>query len=223
MPLDRLVIRARCRRLGAWASAPECRGDAASAWPGCRGRGVDGREFACDVDRRPLSGRGAPGRWVMQVQETGCPGVRGHPAAGIGQDGRGRHPRRGHRQRLQQRARRHQRQHRGGPPSHRLAGPGARRGNCWTPKRPRAAPRVWCAGCSTSPAPRPGVRRPHRSGPPAGGGARVLRRDLDPRVTLVTRDRSWRLAHPGRPRAADRSAGQSGLQRHRGHARRAGS
>jgi two-component system cell cycle sensor histidine kinase/response regulator CckA len=40
-------------------------------WIGCRGRHADGGEFPCDAGLVPLSGPGAPGRWVMTVQESG--------------------------------------------------------------------------------------------------------------------------------------------------------
>lgn len=40
-------------------------------WTGCRGRLTDGKEFACDASIAPLAGVGAPGRWVLTVQETG--------------------------------------------------------------------------------------------------------------------------------------------------------
>jgi signal transduction histidine kinase/CheY-like chemotaxis protein len=39
-------------------------------WSGCHGRLPDGAEFTCDVSVAPLSGSGAPGRWVLTVQET---------------------------------------------------------------------------------------------------------------------------------------------------------
>ncbi len=41
-------------------------------WNGCRGHTADGREFSCDASLSPLTGPMAPGRWVLQVQETGA-------------------------------------------------------------------------------------------------------------------------------------------------------
>ena len=41
-------------------------------WSGCRGRSADGGEFPCDAGLVPLNGPGAPGRWVMTVQESGA-------------------------------------------------------------------------------------------------------------------------------------------------------
>jgi two-component system cell cycle sensor histidine kinase/response regulator CckA len=48
----------------------EHRGREAEVLPGCRGRTPDGTEFSCDVTVVPLGGPGAPGRWVLQVDET---------------------------------------------------------------------------------------------------------------------------------------------------------
>lgn len=48
----------------------EHRGRETEALPGCRGRTPDGAEFGCDVTVVPLSGPGAPGRWVLQVEDT---------------------------------------------------------------------------------------------------------------------------------------------------------
>jgi len=46
--------------------------DRGERWAGCRGRTVDGQEFACEVQAAPVPGAGAPGRWVIQVVETGA-------------------------------------------------------------------------------------------------------------------------------------------------------
>ncbi len=40
-------------------------------WQGCRGHGLDGREFPCDIALGTLAG-GAPGRFALQVQATGA-------------------------------------------------------------------------------------------------------------------------------------------------------
>lgn len=40
-------------------------------WTGCRGRTADGGEFPCDAGLAPLNGAGTAGRWVMTVQESG--------------------------------------------------------------------------------------------------------------------------------------------------------
>jgi len=48
----------------------ERRGRDADQLPGCRGRYPDGTEFSCEVGVAPLSGPGAPGRWVLLVQES---------------------------------------------------------------------------------------------------------------------------------------------------------
>ena len=40
-------------------------------WQGCRGHGLDGREFPCDISIGTLAA-GAPGRFVLQVQATGA-------------------------------------------------------------------------------------------------------------------------------------------------------
>ena len=40
-------------------------------WSGCRGHLADGNEFSCDACVAPLCGDGAPGRWVLTVQATG--------------------------------------------------------------------------------------------------------------------------------------------------------
>jgi signal transduction histidine kinase/ActR/RegA family two-component response regulator len=70
MPLDRLVLRGD-PPVGLGAELRNARGDAAIRSPGCRARGGENVEIACDVTAVPLSGRGAPGRWVILVQETG--------------------------------------------------------------------------------------------------------------------------------------------------------
>jgi signal transduction histidine kinase/CheY-like chemotaxis protein len=44
---------------------------AVQRWSGCRGRLADGTEFACDASLAPLTGMGAPGRWVLSIVETG--------------------------------------------------------------------------------------------------------------------------------------------------------
>jgi len=38
--------------------------------PDCRGRTSDGAQFSCDVTVAPLTGPGAPGRWVLQLDES---------------------------------------------------------------------------------------------------------------------------------------------------------
>ncbi len=47
------------------------RSNGSDRWPGSRGRTLDGQEFDCDIAAAPLSGPGAPGRWVVTVTPTG--------------------------------------------------------------------------------------------------------------------------------------------------------
>ncbi len=70
LPVDRLLQRSEP---GA-PLAPELRtatGSAPLRWSGCRGRSGEGSGFACDLTAVPLTGPGSPGRWLVVVTETG--------------------------------------------------------------------------------------------------------------------------------------------------------
>jgi signal transduction histidine kinase/ActR/RegA family two-component response regulator len=67
-PLDRLVAFADGSGVGAFLRAGRLNGP--ERWSGCRGRALDSQEFGCDVTAVSLpSGNGA-GRWVVQVMAT---------------------------------------------------------------------------------------------------------------------------------------------------------
>ncbi len=70
--IDRLLSLSESSRIGGSIAAwlRERRGQDIEALPDCRGRTPDGTEFSCDVTLAPLVGPGAPGRWVLQVDET---------------------------------------------------------------------------------------------------------------------------------------------------------
>ena len=70
-PLDRLIGRGD-PATGLAAELRAARTEAPLRWAGCRGRSGEHSDFACDVTAVPLTGRGAPGRWVVVVQETGA-------------------------------------------------------------------------------------------------------------------------------------------------------
>ncbi|MFN8651549.1 MAG: response regulator [Gemmatimonadales bacterium] len=66
--LDRLVTLADQGGLGSWLRNGRVNGP--ERWAGARGRTLDAQEFDCDVTAAPLSGGTAPGRWVVTVTPT---------------------------------------------------------------------------------------------------------------------------------------------------------
>jgi two-component system cell cycle sensor histidine kinase/response regulator CckA len=68
--LDRLVTLPDGTGLGALLRSGRLNGP--ERWIGCRGRAADGQEFGCDAAAAPIGGAGAPGRWVVQVAPTGA-------------------------------------------------------------------------------------------------------------------------------------------------------
>jgi two-component system, cell cycle sensor histidine kinase and response regulator CckA len=67
--VDRLITLPDGTGLGTLLRSTRLNG--AERWPGCRGRTIDGQEFACDASGSLISGTPAPGRWVIQVSPTG--------------------------------------------------------------------------------------------------------------------------------------------------------
>jgi signal transduction histidine kinase len=68
IPLDRLVAFGDGAGVGAFLRAGRLNGP--ERWTACRGRSLDGQEFGCDVTAVSLpSGNGA-GRWLVQVMPT---------------------------------------------------------------------------------------------------------------------------------------------------------
>lgn len=69
-PIDRLVMVPDSHG-GLSAMLRVGRPDHSLRWSACRGRTGDGAEFTCDASLAPLTGPGAPGRWVMTLQDAG--------------------------------------------------------------------------------------------------------------------------------------------------------
>ncbi len=69
MPIDRLLTLPDSQG-GLSALLRAERPDHILRWTACRGR-RDGAEFTCDASLAPLTGPGAPGRWVLTLQDTG--------------------------------------------------------------------------------------------------------------------------------------------------------
>ncbi len=69
LALDRLVSRSD-PTAGLGADLRRARGESAIRAPACRARGSGSTVTACDVTAIPLAGRGAPGRWVIVIQES---------------------------------------------------------------------------------------------------------------------------------------------------------
>lgn len=70
VPLDRLITLPDNTGLGSLLRAGRL--ETAERWSGCRGRNLEGQEFGCDTTAAPIAGTGAPGRWVVQVFATGA-------------------------------------------------------------------------------------------------------------------------------------------------------
>ncbi len=196
-PVDRLLTLAEGAP-GAGGLATWLRGarlTAAQRWSGCRGRLLDGTEFSCDASIAPLAGGGsAPGRWVVSLQETGSRDFRSTQrresakmaaiatlAAGIANDFNNALAAitgsiEAARLRLVSQNR--------VPPRELIEAKEATRGAARLVRRLLNFAR-----------PSPGSRRTVDPGLLIEETAQVLRRDLDPRITLVTRfdHGDWRL------------------------------
>lgn len=70
VPLDRLISLPDNSGLGSLLRSGRL--EAGERWVGCRGRTLDSQEFGCDVSAAPITGAGAPGRWVVQIVLTGA-------------------------------------------------------------------------------------------------------------------------------------------------------
>ncbi|HSB53803.1 MAG TPA: response regulator [Gemmatimonadales bacterium] len=66
--LDRLISLPGNGALGALLRSGRL--GATERWPGSRGRTIDGQEFDCDLSATPLAGPGAPARWLVVVTPT---------------------------------------------------------------------------------------------------------------------------------------------------------
>ncbi len=154
-------------------------------WQGCRGHGLDGREFPCDVALGTLA-TGAPGRFVLQVQATGARDFEASQrresakmsavatlAAAIANDfNNALAAINGSIEAARLRIASQDRP----PPRELLDAKEATRGAARLVRRLLNFAR-----------PSPGIRRPADPGLLLEEAARVLYRDLDPRITLVTR------------------------------------
>ncbi len=195
-PVDRLLATPDgspgANGLAAWLRTTRLA--AVQRWTGCRGRLADGSDFACDVSLATISGAGAPGRWVLTVQETGSREFQTTQrresakmaaiatlAAGIANDFNNALAAitgsiEAARLRIVSQDR--------VPPRELLEAKEATRGAARLVRRLLNFAR-----------PSPGTRRTIEPGLVIEEAAQVLRRDLDPRITLVTRldHGDWRL------------------------------
>ncbi|MEO8633697.1 MAG: response regulator [Gemmatimonadales bacterium] len=154
-------------------------------WQGCRGHGLDGREFPCDIALGTLA-TGAPGRFVLQVQATGAREFEASQrresakmsavatlATAIANDfNNALAAINGSIEAARLRIASQDRP----PPRELLDAKEATQGAARLVRRLLNFAR-----------PTPGFRRPADPGALLEEAARVLRRDLDPRITLVTR------------------------------------
>jgi len=163
-------------------------------WQGCRGHGLDGREFPCDIALGTLAA-GAAGRFVLQLQATGAREFDAAQrresakmsavatlAAAIANDfNNALAAINGSIEAARLRIVSQDRP----PPRELLDAKEATRGAARLVRRLLNFAR-----------PSPGVRRSVDPGALIEEAARVLRRDLDPRITLVTRTDhgAWRIA-----------------------------
>jgi PAS domain S-box-containing protein len=163
-------------------------------WAGCRGRAQDGGEFACDAALAPLTGPGAPGRWVIALQESGSREFHAVQrresakmaavatlAAGIANDfNNALAAINGSIEAARLRIVSQDRV----PPRELLEAREATHGAARLVRRLLNFAR-----------PSPGLRRPTDPGQILEDAVQVLRRDLDPRITLVTRTDhgEWRI------------------------------
>ena len=195
-PVDRLVTLpdAGAGRGGLGARLRTAPRTPTERWQGCRGHGMDGREFSCDIALGTLAS-GAAGRFVLQVQATGAREFEASQrresakmsavatlAAAIANDfNNALAAISGSIEAARLRVVSQDRP----PPRELLDAKEATRGAARLVRRLLNFAR-----------PSPGIRRPADPGHLIEEATRVLRRDLDPRITLVTQldHGDWRIA-----------------------------